>query len=190
MCRGVPGFHSPLSQNTLPGHMLPTPTPQQSRDWRAQETRAQDESVNRWARHSLKAWRPQPSSHPAQAPVCLLTPFHWVLDCSQFTVTFRLPPQSWAELLHQGPSCCSNPVLSTSGRNCSPDAHVRHKLARQPLPTERLWPASLLSVDTEPLGCRGKNCSHPSPAHQFYISSPHVHLWVTLKAFQQDWSCL
>ena len=178
------------SQNTLPGHMLPAPTSpaeqglEGSEDMCSGRVSATGEPGTGWRRNGL-SWAvtlPRPQ-------VCLLTPIHWVLNCSQFTLTFRLPPQSWAELLHQGPSCCSNPVLSTSGWNCSPDAQVRHKLAQQPLPTEKLWPASLLGVETEPPGCHGKN-SHPSPAGQFCFSSPHVQLWVTLKAFQQDWSCL
>ena len=64
-------------------------------------------------------------------------------------MTFHLPPQSWVELLHQGPSCCcSKPVLSTSGWNCYLDTHVRHILVQQPLPIEKLWPA-FLSVWTQ-----------------------------------------
>lgn len=50
--------------------------------------------------------------------------------------------------------------------------YLPHKLAQQALPIENLWPAFLLSVDTEPLSCYGQKHLHSLSVYQFYTPLP------------------
>lgn len=50
--------------------------------------------------------------------------------------------------------------------------YLPHKLAQQALPIENLWPAFLLSVDTEPLSCYRQKHLHSLSVYQFYTPLP------------------